>query len=96
VSATSQISVTNSAATAVVAQSLCKNIRVTENRAVANYPTTDFLVLKPGPSAVAVRLQSGAHYTFSAVIGWFHTGDIVGYLKTVNGTTTFDQDEDCP
>lgn len=94
--ATSQISVTNGAATAVTAVSYCRNIRITENRGVVGWPTADFLIYKPTDAATPVRIQAGAQYTFNAPPSFYKPGDIVGYVKMVSGSTTFDQDEDQP
>ena len=92
--ATSQFSVTNSAATAVTTVSFCRNVRVTENRGVVGWPTSDFLIYKPDGNATPVRIQAGSQYTFNAPPSFFKPGQIVGYVKMVTGTTTFDQDED--
>jgi hypothetical protein len=100
--ATNSVSVTNTAWTAIVAGSHCKDIRVTENRGASGFPNGDFLVCKtpspdgfslvqPPASPNTVRIQSGAHYTFP---GKFAKGQAVGYIEMVAAvTTTFDVDE---
>lgn len=93
---TQQITVNNIAATAVIAQSNCRQITVRENIAVAGWPTTDFLVLKPTAVVTGIRIAAGASYTFTKLQGLFAAGDTVGYLQTIAGSTTFDQDEDQP
>lgn len=95
-SATTQISVTNIAFTAVTAVSYCHSLRITENRGVAGWPTSDFLLAKPSALATPVRVQAGAQYTFTCPTGFFCPGGVVGFVKMVAGSTTFDQDEDLP
>ena len=95
--ATSQISVSSVASTAVTAQSYCAQIRVTENRGVAGWPTSDFLVRKNSSGATPVRIQAGAQYIFIASTdesSTFRPGNVAGYIEMVSGSTTFDQDED--
>lgn len=80
----------------------CKNVRIMENSGVSGWPTTDFLIAKPLSSSTAVRIPGGSAYTFTAAsqnpanpeASWFPPGWIVGYVKAVAGSTTFDQDED--
>lgn len=95
---TQQITVGSGAASAIVAQSVCKAIRVMENRGVAGWPTTDYLVKKPAATSTGVRIPAGASYTFQCnqPSSFFQVGQTVGFLQTVSGTTTFDQDEDNP
>lgn len=68
-----------------------------ENRGVAGWPTSDFLIYKNSPTAVPVRIPAGSSYTFEyaegSSYGYFGKNFIVGYVATVAGTTTFDQDE---
>lgn len=100
--ATTQISVSQAAWTAVIARSNCKDIRVTENRGASGFPNSDFLINKtpavdsvgvtsPPASPTTNRIQAGAQYTFP---GRFFPGQIAGYVQMVaNVSTTFDQDE---
>jgi hypothetical protein len=94
--ATAQISPTSAAwlAVTVISPSGCKSVRITENRGVAGWPTSDFLIAKPTTSATPVRVQAGAQYTFGDAATFWKLGDIAGYIKMVTGSTTFDQDED--
>lgn len=92
---TAQIPVTNVAATAIVANSSCRNIWISENRGVANWATVDFYIYKPNLTVTPVRIQAGARYPFTCNGGNWKIGDVVGYVKMVTLlTTTFDQDED--
>ena len=96
--ATQQITVASGAPSAIVAQSVCRSINLAENRGVAGWPTTDFLILKPLSTSVAARKPAGAEYTFECTQpgSFFKVGQTIGYIQTVAGTTTFDQDEDNP
>jgi len=94
---TRQVSVTNSAATAVTMFAAgAENIRVMENRGVAGWPTSDFLVMKPSNTDVAIRVPAGSSYTFNCIQKLHALGDTLGYIQTVTGSTTFDVDEDSP
>lgn len=90
---TYQISPTDAAILAVIAQSYCRHIRITENRGVSGWPTSDFLISKPLATNVAVRIEAGAQYTFTSMESSYGPGTVVGYIKMVTGSTTFDQDE---
>ena len=94
---TQTITVNNSGYTAVTVQSpATKNIRIGEDPGVGGYPTTDFYIAKPTNAATPIRVTAGNSYVFFTVGGLFVQGQIVGYVKTVSGSTTFDQDEDQP
>jgi hypothetical protein len=102
VAATFQVTVTQIAWTAIVAQSQCTEVALKENRGASGWPNGDFLVAKtlspdkfsiitPTGSPVSCRKQSGGEYLCR---GRFYPGQIVCYLQMVNSiTTTFDQDE---
>jgi hypothetical protein len=91
--ATSQITVTAATPLAITPVSACKSVRVMENRGVAGWPTSDFLIYKPTNLVTPVRVPAGSSYTFSTNQIGIPTSPI-GYIKMVSGTTTFDQDED--
>lgn len=93
--ATSQMTVGAGADTAVVVQSPfpCKTVTVYENLAVVGFPTTDYLIRKVG-SSIYTRIRAGQPYDFTAKSSRFVPGQIVGFIKTAGGSTTFDQDED--
>ncbi len=90
---TSQITVSNTQFTAVVTHEQCKKVRITENRAVVGYPTSDFLIAKPDTTDTPVQVQAGAQYEFLSGDDYFGKAAVIGYVKMVSGTTTFDQDE---
>ncbi len=95
---TRQVSVTSASPTAITAFSYAAtSVRVTENRGVAGWPTTDLLILKPSSSDTPVRIPAGNSYTFQKVPPrGYAAGEVVGYVQTVAGTTTLDVDEDSP
>lgn len=92
---TSTFTVTNTDFTAVTANTYCHDIVIGESPTVANWPTTDFLIAKPDADATPRRVVIGQLYTFRRAFDRapFRPGDIVGYVKSVSGTTTFFQDE---
>jgi hypothetical protein len=102
--ATSQITVNAAGFTAVTVQNTlgCKNVRIMENPGISGWPTSDFLIAKPLSTSTPVRIPAGSAYTFSAASqnaanpasSWLAPGSIVGYVKLVSGSSTFDQDED--
>jgi len=105
--ATGSLSVSQAAWSAVIADSYCRNIRVTENRGVSGFPNGDFLICKtpsldrigvstpPPVSPKTVRVQAGAQYTFNAPNGKFSPGQTAGFIQMINSvSTTFDKDED--
>jgi len=94
--ATSQFTANSTGYTAVVTQSVCKNVRIIENAGDAGFPTTDILIAKPTASATPVRILGGQSYTFNSPASFFVAGATVGYVKTVSGSITVDQDEDQP
>lgn len=93
---TSQITVNSIAATAITANSFCTEIRVVENAGVAGFPTTDYYVYKPTTGQTPTRIGAGIGYVFRSKRSFFKLGQTVGYVQTVSGSTTFDQDEDHP
>jgi hypothetical protein len=90
---TAQITVNSAGDTAIITNGPCKIIVVCEDPGVASWPTTDFLI-KKGNSSQYVRIKAGSTYTFSSGPSFFPVGTTVGFIKTVSGSTTFDQDED--
>jgi hypothetical protein len=95
--ATSQITVSNVSPTAIMPVKKCTSVRIQENLGAVGYPSTDFLIFKGSIVATPVRIPAGDSYTFSRVssnFGYYGVGAPVGWVQTVAGTTTFDQDED--
>lgn len=90
---TQHITVGSSAYSAVTAQTNCTQVTIGEDPSVSGWPTTDFLIAKPGSASTPRRISAGGTYTFSAMGGRFTQGTIVGYVEAVSGSTTFFQDE---
>jgi hypothetical protein len=91
---TSLITVGSSVPIAVTAHVPTKSIKVREDNSVAGWPTTDFFISKPLSSSPQNRYPLGFQYEFTNGDMIFQAGDIVGYVETVSGTTTFAQDEE--
>ena len=94
--ATGNFTANSTGYSAITALSFCRNLRIAENCGVTGWPTTDLLIAKPTSSATPVRIPAGQSYTFNSPATFFSLGQIVGYVKTVSGSTTIDQDEDQP
>jgi len=79
---------------AIVAVTVCRKITVGEERAVADYPTTDFRVRKGAMNTEGTVLLAGLSYTFESSPGrFFQPGDVVGWVETLSGASDFYQDE---
>lgn len=88
---TQSFTVSSGAYSQVVVQSYTlKGVTVGEDVGVVGSPTTDFYVLKSGPTGTPRRIKLGSSYTFTGI---FAPGTLVGFVQTVTGTTTFFQDE---
>ncbi len=91
---TRQVTVSSAAPSAVVATVFTVRVRVGEDLSVAGWPTTDYDVRKPGTGDDPRRVPAGGTYEFVRDGRPFYPGEIVGYLQTVSGTTTFWVDEE--
>jgi hypothetical protein len=93
---TRQITVNSVTPTPVTVTSLIMvgMVRLMENRGVANWPTTDLLILKPSNVDVPVRIPAGSSYILRGIRSLFLTGQTLCYIQTVTGSTTIDVDED--
>lgn len=91
---TNQITVNSASDTNIVIQSSdCRMVLVQEDPGVVGWPTTDFLI-KKGGSSTYIRVPAGQVYRFLTSLGLFVQTQVIGQIKTVSGTTTFDVDED--
>ncbi len=82
-------------ATAITASTWCRQITIQEDLGVAGWPTTDYLIARPTSTDDFLRVAGGVAYVFT--FGGFDlipNGAVVGYAKTVSGSTTFQQTED--
>lgn len=90
---TQSIIVANTQFSQIVAQTICRRVTIGEDPAVTGWPTSDFLIAKPGPGNTPRRVQAGAEYEFVAQVA-YQPGDVVGYVELASvGSTTFFQDE---
>jgi hypothetical protein len=89
--------VTDAVAVAVVAIGYTALITVQEDPSVASWPTQNFYVYKPSTSSDGIQRPIGGSYGFtkSGVGSVYSPGEIAGYVKLVNTSTstTFQQDE---
>jgi hypothetical protein len=88
-----QITVSDSADTAVVTNSVCGKVNVYEDPGVSGWPNSDYLVRSPDES-VYVRKAAGTSFEFKSGSEPYKKGETLGYVKMVTGTTTFDQFEE--
>lgn len=84
------ITVNSVARTAVVANTPCSYIKVRED---GSSWTTDYFLSKPTNADTEVRIPIGSESVFSQKHGVFFIGQIVGYLRTVVGSVSFNQIE---
>ena len=89
------ISVSTTAATAIVANTACWRITVGEDPSVTGFPTTELKVMKPLAASDARRLLRSSMYTFNAESPIpFAPGQTVGFVKALDAATTCFQDEE--
>lgn len=69
-------------------------VEIQEDPSVTGWPTTDFLIYAPTASDTAVRYAAGATYVREAKSGPFYSGQIIGYISGVSGSSTFAQVEE--
>lgn len=90
---TKTLTVTDVSPVAVTAQIDTMDITVAESPSVAGWPTTAFLVRKPGSADTGIQQAIGAQYTFRKSTG-YAVGEIAGYIQLpATGSTTFNQDD---
>jgi hypothetical protein len=92
---TKLFTVTDAAAVAIVAVSYTALITVQEDPSVPNWPTQNFYVYKPATTSDGIQRPIGGSYAFQKGGSIYAPGEIAGYVKLVNASTstTFQQDE---
>lgn len=96
-----KITVTSTTVTPITATVYGNTIQVQEDVSLTNYPSTDFVIFKTtplggAPSTQGRQVTAGNSYDFFkglTVPQPYHPRDIVGYIKTITGTTQFIIDE---
>lgn len=80
----------------VIANTYCRSIRIREDPSVPGYPTVGFKVRAPAITSAPIQLVAGESFSFtrSDREAIFAPGDVVGYVETLVGSTTFSQDEE--
>ena len=90
---TTLFTVTNSGPReAVVAATFCNKITIREDPSVANWPTTDFQVSNTPTGSQVAQRPSGTEFQFKQKL--YSPGQVVGYVETITGSTTFQQIEE--
>jgi hypothetical protein len=78
----------------VIAHIECRSITVKEDPSVSGWPTVDYKVTGAVAGSTPIQCPAGTEYTFEATyMQCFAPGEIVGYVETVSGSTTFQQRE---
>jgi len=79
----------------VIATIPCKQISVVEDQSVTDWPTLDYRVKGTEVGSVMVQKPAGTVFTFLCAANepYFQIGQIVGYIETVSGSTTFQKVE---
>jgi hypothetical protein len=78
----------------VIAHTECVEIIVKEDPSVPDWPTVAYNVIGSAPGSTPIGYAAGTEHPFkSGPIQPFGVGDIVGYIETVTGSTTFQQKE---
>lgn len=78
----------------VVAQTNCSSIEFMEDPSVAGWPTVDWIWRAPTAGSPAVRQPAGTSYIWNAPAGgYFDVGQVVAYVSTATGSSTFRQVE---
>jgi len=80
----------------IICGSFCREIRLQEDPSIGvSWPTTDYKVYGTGEISTAIQKLAGTTFTITRVPmqGCFSPGEIVGYIETVTGSTTFLQIE---
>ncbi len=79
--------------TPITVQSWTSRIELQEDPSAGSYPSTDFLIYRPTTSDLPVRFLAGSTYIIDSGGAPFYTGQIIGYISGVSGSTTFAQIE---
>jgi hypothetical protein len=79
----------------IIARTGCRRITVGEDPSVAGWPTTDFKITGKVPGSTVIQRPAGTTFTFERNDDQasFGAGDLVAYIETVDGSTTFLQTE---
>ena len=87
---TRQITVTSGAWVPISASLYARSISIGEDPSVANWPTTAFSVAAPTSSDNPHTVAIGGTFLFQPPSpGSFLPGEVIGYVQTATGSTTF-------
>ena len=87
---TTNITVTNSAESAITTTIPTRKVRVKENPNVAGWPSTSFNLRAPLVTSAQLGVPAGGSHTFDVPFGdpTFVVGSILGYIKAVDVAST--------
>ena len=71
----------------------CKKIIIGEDPSVSGWPTVAYKIRAPHAASAAHQRPAGTRTEFVSATH-YKTGDIVGYVETVSGSTSFFQWEE--
>jgi hypothetical protein len=79
---TTLLTVTDTVAVAIIANTACGVVTVREDSSVAGWPSTDFQIRRPASGSTANQYPTGTTYAFTSPAGnrWA-AGQIVGYIQ---------------
>jgi len=79
----------------VAATIACREISIAEDPSVTGYPINDYKVYGTAKGSTAIRVPIGSSFVFKREYGQasYLSGEIVGYVETVQGATTFQKVE---
>lgn len=68
----------------------CRHVIIGEDPSVTNWPTTDYQI-KGASSNNFVQCAAGTKFEFHSTVNEppFRAGQVIGYVQTVSGSTTF-------
>lgn len=75
----------------IIVHTVCRHVLVGEDSSVANWPTTDYRIKGTDNNSAMVQRPAGVLTEFSRQSNQsaYSPGDIIGYVETVSGSTTF-------
>ena len=79
----------------VIVTSMCRSVTIGEDPGVAGWPNSDYRVKGTAADSALTTQPAGTRFTFERRTGQpaYSPGQIIGYVETVTGSTTFLQVE---
>lgn len=84
------------AQTPIVTRTWTRRVEIQEDPSVGAYPSTDFLIYRPGTSDLPVRYLTGSSFVMETGVlsAAYPAGVTIGYISGVSGSSTFAQIEE--